>query len=226
MKRRLEAELLDHLAADDPAAIASRRDLERINLVMRAPAIMAAALAGLPRSRRLVDLGGGDGRFLLRVARQLPEWRDVTAVIADRQTLLDDRTRAGFAALGWRCEIAQGDIFDTLNALEDGALVMANLFLHHLSDAALEEAFRLLASGAQGFVACEPRRSRMSLLGSHMVAALGANHVSRHDAVVSVRAGFAAQELSALWPAQPGWTLEERPALPFTHLFLARRHAV
>ena len=42
MKRRLEAELLDHLAADDPAAIASRRDLERINLVMRAPAIMAA----------------------------------------------------------------------------------------------------------------------------------------------------------------------------------------
>ena len=37
MKRRLEAELLDHLAADDPAAIASRRDLERINLVMRAP---------------------------------------------------------------------------------------------------------------------------------------------------------------------------------------------
>ena len=225
MKRRLEAELLDHLAADDPAAIASRRDLERINLAMRAPAIMAAALARLRQPRRLIDLGGGDGRFLLRVARQLPEWRDVTALVADRQALLADRTRADFAALGWRCEIAQGDIFDTLNAM-DGALVTANLFLHHLDDAALEEAFRLLAERAQGFVACEPRRSRLSLLGSHMVAALGANHVSRHDAVVSVRAGFAAQELSALWPALPGWTLEERPALPFTHFFMARRHEI
>ena len=140
MKRRLEAELLDHLAADDPAAIASRRDLERINLAMRAPAIMAAALARLRQPRRLIDLGGGDGRFLLRVARQLPEWRGVTALVADRQALLADRTRADFAALGWRCEIAQGDIFDTLNAM-DGALVTANLFLHHLDDAALEEAF-------------------------------------------------------------------------------------
>lgn len=226
MKRRLETELLDHLAADDPAAIASRRDLERINLAMRAPAIMAAALARLPRPRRLIDLGGGDGRFLLRVARQLPEWRSVTALVADRQALLDDRTRAGFAALGWRCEMAQGEVRDTLDAMEDGALVMANLFLHHLDDGALAEIFRLLARRARGFVACEPRRDRLSLLGSHLVAVLGANHVSRHDAVVSVRAGFAAQELSALWPALPEWTVEERPALPFTHFFMARRHEV
>jgi len=45
------------LPAADPAAIASRRDLNRINLVMRQPAIMAAALCRFPRPRLLVDLG-------------------------------------------------------------------------------------------------------------------------------------------------------------------------
>jgi hypothetical protein len=49
---------------------------------------------------------------------------------------------------------------------------------------------------------------------------LGCNAVTRHDAVVSVRAGFAGKELSAAWP--PGaWQLEERVAWPFTHLFVA-----
>ncbi|HEX2759447.1 MAG TPA: hypothetical protein VHM27_02990 [Rhizomicrobium sp.] len=226
MKRRLETELLDHLPADDPAAMASRRDLDRINLVMRQPAIMAATLCGFPPPRLLLDLGGGDGRFLLRVARQLPEWRGVTAVIADRQAFLDDATRAAFTALGWRCELRQGDIFDVLQALEDGALLMANLFLHHLDDAALGRLFAAAAARAAGLVACEPHRGRWSLAGSHMVMALGANAVTRHDAVASVRAGFRDGELSALWPQSPGWALQESRALPFSHLFVARRHGI
>ena len=40
------------------------------------------------------------------------------------------------------------------------------------------------------------------------------------------RAGFAGRELSALWPDEAGWQLDERPAAPFSHLFVARRDAL
>jgi len=54
---------------------------------------------------------------------------------------------------------------------------------------------------------------------------MGCNAVTRHDARVSVRAGFRDDELSRLWPSG-GWTLEERGAPPFSHLFVARRDAL
>jgi len=47
--------------------------------------------------------------------------------------------------------------------------------------------------------------------------------VTRHDAVVSVRAGFRGGELAALWPRGEGWTIEERARGPFGHAFVARR---
>jgi hypothetical protein len=40
---------------------------------------------------------------------------------------------------------------------------------------------------------------------------------------VSVRAGFADEELSALWPSIPGWKLQERARGLFSHSFVARR---
>jgi hypothetical protein len=55
-----------------------------------------------------------------------------------------------------------------------------------------------------------------------MVFALGANDVTRHDAVASVRAGFRGREISGLWPqAAPDWRLSEHAVFPFTHLFQA-----
>jgi hypothetical protein len=45
--------------------------------------------------------------------------------------------------------------------------------------------------------------------------------VTRHDAVASVRAGFAGRELSGLWP-EAGWQRREGLALPFTHFFAAQ----
>jgi hypothetical protein len=56
-----------------------------------------------------------------------------------------------------------------------------------------------------------------------MLGLIGANGVTRHDAAVSVRAGFKGGELSALWPANPRWRLRERRAGLFSHLFLAQR---
>ena len=218
--RTLEPEILDLLAADDPRARASRRDLARINFVMRQQSIMAQRLRHLAPPQRLADLGSGDGRFLLGVARRMaPHWPGVTALIVDRQDIVSPQTRAGFAAFGWRCESITGDIFEVLPHL-DAEIITANLFLHHLDEAALRQLLGLAAQQVRGFVACEPRRSQAALLGSRMVFALACNDVTRHDAVASVRAGFAGRELSRLWPGA-GWQQREELALPFTHVFSA-----
>ena len=223
--RAFEPEWLDLLPADDPRARASRTDLARINIAMRQQAIMVRLLRSLPAPRRLADLGSGDGRFLLGVARRMaPLWPDVTALIADQQDLVDARTRAAFAALGWRCESVTGDIFATLPIL-DAQIITVNLFLHHLEEVPLARLMRLAAEKAHGFVACEPRRSAVALLASRMVFALACNDVTQHDAVASVRAGFDGRELSGLWPGT-GWQLREGSAFPFTHTFVARRDAV
>jgi hypothetical protein len=219
--RVLTPEILDFLAPDDPRAICSRRDLMRINAAMRQSAIMADALAGVTAPRILADLGGGDGRFLLGVARRLARrWPGVRAVILDQHDIVSPETRAGFAALGWGCEVLRGDIFETLPRLQPD-IAITNLFLHHLDEAALTRLLAAIAARARAFVACEPRRGHFALLGARLVGMLGANDVTRHDAVVSVRAGFLGYDLSVLWPQSGPWRLHENSVLPFTHVFKA-----
>lgn len=225
--RVLTPEILDFLAPDDPRAVRSRRDLVRINAVMRQGAVMAKLLADFPAAKLLVDLGGGDGRFMLGVAKRLAKhWQGVTVVIADRQPIVSAKTRASFAELGWHCESLIGDVFVTLPTISPD-VITANLFLHHLDAAALRQLFALVAGRVQGFVACEPRRSAFALLGARLVGALGANDVTRHDAVASVQAGFGKGELSSLWPMDRTWTLREHGVFPLTHAFTAQvAHAI
>ena len=224
MGRVLTTEILDVLPPEDPRALRSRRDLVLINAMMCQSAIMAGALSGFPAPKLIADLGGGDGRFMLKVARRLAKhWPGVTLMVADRRPVVSVETRACFARLGWRCESLSGDVQETLSLIQPD-IVTANLFLHHLDDAALAQLLARVARRAKGFVACEPRRSAFALLGARMVFALGANDVTRHDAVASVRAGFLGRELSSLWPPGSHWQLGEHGVFPFTHLFHA--HAV
>ena len=229
LERRVEPEWLDDLPAADPDAIRSRRDLRRLNVWMGNAGIVARLLERCDASRharRVVDLGAGDGTFLLEVARRLgPRWSGTTAILIDRVSLLSEPTRDGFAGLGWAVEAAAADVFAGLAAIPpgNGTLVLANLFLHHLEPAPLRDLLAAIASRAAGFVACEPRRSRFVLGASHLVGLIGCNAVTRHDAVVSIRAGFTGHEISQAWPALPGWRLEEGRAGPFSHCFAAWR---
>ncbi|HEX7081480.1 MAG TPA: methyltransferase domain-containing protein [Gammaproteobacteria bacterium] len=228
--RSVEPEWLDELPAADPRAIRSRRDLQRVNAWMLNARIMGELLesrCGAP-PRSIVDLGGGDGTFLLKLARRLSRrWPRVSVTLVDRQPVVSDRTRAEFRSLGWDLELVGADALAYLwgASAVRAEVVTANLFLHHLDTAQLERLFALLAGVATLFVACEPRRSAAALAGSRLLWAIGCNDVSRHDAVVSVRAGFSRNELSLLWPGRRGWSLEEREAGPFTHAFVARRGA-
>jgi hypothetical protein len=101
--------------------------------------------------------------------------------------------------------------------------VVANLFVHHFEGDALLRLFRAIAQITDCFIACEPRRARLPLLGGHLVGAIGANDVTRRDTVLSVRAGFRDRELSGYWPKGTDWQLTETSARLFSHAFAAVR---
>jgi SAM-dependent methyltransferase len=224
--RRVEREWLDELPAEDPRAMRSRRDLRRVNALMSNAPIVAGELRAFAGSlTRVAEIGAGDGAFALRLARALP--RPAAAaefVLLDRQPLTDPRVERGLADLGWRATWRCADVFEWLRSDDAGRCdaIVANLFLHHFDDGPLAELLRLAASRARLFVACEPRRSRVALLGSHLLGFIGCNDVTRHDAVASVRAGFRGQDLSQLWPDAAAHVLQERPRGLFSHGFVAR----
>jgi hypothetical protein len=227
MTRRVEPEWLDVLPPADPRAMRSRRDLERVNALMTNASIVADALRGaLPTGRATIaEIGAGDGAFALRVARALPAGGASRFTLLDQQAIVSGDTRAGFERLGCSAHPVQADVFEWLAnpATPRFDAVVANLFLHHFEADALGRMLAGIAERANVFVACEPRRSRTALVGSHLLGLIGCNDVTRHDAVASVVAGFHGRELSALWPASSGWTLEEGPRSLFSHLFVARR---
>src|SRR5471030_2624950 len=106
--RSVEREWLDVLPPDDPRAIRSRNDLKRINALMLQGAIMARSLTrtcGSNTPRNLLDLGSGDGTFMLRVARRLaPSWQNVTVTLLDQQNIVSAETLKQFRALRWNAE--------------------------------------------------------------------------------------------------------------------------
>ena len=228
LTRRVEEETLDHLREDDPRAIRSRRDLRRINRIMGSLSIMNSLLnTSLVRApSHIAELGAGDGSLLLRLAKgRARTWPGVTLTLVDQQDLLSAQTRAAFSDLGWTVRAASMDVFAWLERTDHLRYdaVVANLLVHHFEGDALSKLFRGISRITDCFIACEPRRARVALLGSHLVGAIGANDVTRRDAVLSVRAGFSDRELSACWPDDGGWHLRETGARLFSHTFAAVR---
>jgi hypothetical protein len=228
LKRIIQPELLDGLPPDDPRARRSRRDLQRVNTVMRHHTFVVEALRHAVNGhtpKRITELGAGDGHFLLRVAQTLaPRWQGVNVTLLDQQRTVSDSTLAGFGALGWPTEEIVTDALSWAEGDQQPVeVVVANLFLHHLSEAQLGSLFVALAGRTRLFVALEPRRGLWPLSCSRLLWLIGCNSVTCYDATVSVRAGFAGRELSALWPSYRDWELSESSVGLFSHLFVARR---
>ena len=226
LPRRMEPEWLDELPADDPRAVASRRDLRLVNRIMGHAAIIGRVLRARLKAEapRIAELGAGDGTLLTRIAAAAA-WRGgADIVLVDRQPVVSAATGERYRQIGCRISIDAADVFDWLaRASERYDAIIANLFVHHFDAPALTRLFNLAAARTGLFVACEPRRARTPLAGSRLLGLIGCNDVTRHDAVLSVRAGFSDGELSALWPASANWMLEERKAGLFSHLFTACR---
>lgn len=224
MKRELTPERLDHLPADDPLAVGSRRDLVRLNRIMGHVGIFAEVLRGSPMPACLTEIGAGDGRFVLRLFRRLG-WRTRTGrlTLVDRAPAVDRRTLAGLKEMGWAVSLRTMDVFEWIaDSSEDCELCLANLFVHHFEGEELNELLSGIARRCPRFLACEPARVAGALWAARLVGLIGCNSVTRHDAVASVRAGFLAGELSSAWPGAEEWELSDTRKGLFSHLFSAQ----
>lgn len=229
MERIVLPEILDALPPQDQRALRVRRDLRRVNAWMGHPRVMAQVLQkNLPNqdARRIVELGAGDGHFLLSVARRLRgEWLGAQATLVDRLNALDPQTQEQFNRFGWRVRSEIADASDWLRQSPPDATdaAIANLFLHQFQAQELSELLTLAANSSRLVVALEPSRSWLPRLCGNFLWAIGCGSVTCHDGRISIRAGFIEHELSALWPDKTNWKLTERPAGLFSHLFVARR---
>lgn len=194
MIRACLPELLDSLPPDHPDAIHNRRDLRLINRFMRNREWFSRTL---PRAVRpgecALELGAGMGEMGRALIDQgfaidgLDLWPRPAAWPAGRQWHRADlRSFDGYA---------------------EYPVVIGNLIFHQFNEAELAELGERLRRGARAVLACEPERRRLSQVVMAAVAPLlGANHVTLHDAHVSVTAGFQGDELPrALGLADGGW---------------------
>lgn len=246
LPRVLEPETLDHLPPDAPAAQRARRDLRRVNAFMGARGILRRALeralatsdetvGGAGRPLRILEIGCGDGRLMLELARRRgARWPEVELELLDRQPIVEPATIAAYADAGWQARPRVAEVLEWAadrDSNEHWDVVVANLFLHHFDGDGLRRLLAGCARRADALAACEPRRSRFALGASHLIFFLGANAVTRRDGVLSVRAGFVGHELSDAWQAGPppgdpveppsAWQLDEYDDGLFTHCFCA-----
>lgn len=241
--RVVSIEALDCLEPDNPDAMRSRKDLHRVHRAMGTHRIVLRALQSLTARHpkgvplRILEIGAGDGRLMLGIAHALaPDRLPAVLTLLDRQALVEPITIARYAEVGWSATQAVGDVLDlAAGVLElDGAaeqgpwdLMVANLFLHHFEGTQLDALLHFIVRHSLAFFACEPRRDWLTMAGSHLIGAMGVNHVTRQDAVLSVHAGFNGNELTARWPHDGApWTLQEYAAGLFSHCFRAQRASV
>lgn len=187
----VEPEILDELPGDDPRALRSRLDLRLINFLMGNERWIEKQVQS---SGSMVELGAGDGSL----TRKLQKHGWVTG--------LDFQPKPNELTAAW----AEGNLFETLPRTA-GELVVANLILHHFQDEQLRELGRLLRNRKR-LVFVEPLRSRLALAQGRLLFPV-VNEVTRHDMMVSIRAGFVPGELPKLLDSEGRWHWSEETSL-------------
>jgi hypothetical protein len=183
MQRSLQPELLDSLPPDHPDALHNRRDLRIINFLMGNPRWFARTLPRLLRpDERALELGAGVGELGARLIRK--------GIALDGLDLWP-RPAAWPTSHAWHRTDLVG-----FQGYDDYGAVIGNMIFHQFSAADLVALGARLRKNTRVILACEPARQRQfQLLFAAISPVIRANHVSRHDAHVSIAAGFLGQEL-------------------------------
>lgn len=208
MERVIEPEIIDGMDPDHPMAIRSRRDLRMINFIMGNERWIRAQVAGhrAAAEKGIVEIGAGGGELLGSLAKYGP------ATGYD----LVSRPKGLRPDVEWK----QGDLWERADEIAGGVLV-ANLFLHHLQP---EELGRMgkIASRFEVLAFVEPLRTKdAEWMGERLLPIVG--EATKHDMMVSIRAGFVAGELPELLGLSNEWKVSERSTWRGGHRVLASR---
>ena len=203
MQRSVQPEILDGLPVCNLDAVASRRDLVKINYLMGNFRWVRRQIrrSKLAKQDRLLEIGAGDGTLAKKLFHALDA---VDYHALDQCGPPED----------WPND-TQWHSADLLqfNGYSDYTHLLANLVLHHFTAVELSQlGARVRESGIRCIIACEPCRRSVH---KHQLRAgkwIGFNYVTLNDGCVSVDAGFRADELpellgldSAAWT----WSVDE-----------------
>jgi len=190
VKRQVVPEILDSLSGDDPGALRSRRDLRLINVLMGNERwILKQNYCG-----GVIELGAGEGQLTRKIAAR------------GQVVGLDLQERPDGLDVPWLA----GDLFQILPEVE-GETIVANLVLHHFRDNQLAQLGKLIRD-RRSLIAVEPWRSKISLAEGYALWPL-INHITKHDMMVSIRAGFRNGELRKLLDLGDEWEWKEEVSL-------------
>jgi ubiquinone/menaquinone biosynthesis C-methylase UbiE len=207
MERLTDAvELLDG-PLDDPAALAGNlRDLRRINRWLGGTSLSAAAIEALAAHRAeltLLDVGTGGGdipRALLRWADRRGRRLSIVG-IDSRPEVVAAALVAGAPPVGEdRLELQVGDGRSLPYPDRSFDVTHSSLVLHHLTPPAATEFLREMGRVARlGVIVNDLHRSRLGWVGAWLMGhLLTANRYTRHDAPLSVRRAYRAEEVAGL----------------------------
>ncbi len=182
MERTIKPEILDHIDATCKEARRSRFDLRMINYVMGGDRWILREILGMKGLSRVVEIGAGDGYLTGKIAAMYPELEVVGMDLLDRPVNLTPKAL-------WE----SGDILNRKFHFGEETLVVANMFLHHFDGSELETICKAFA-GVGAWLCHEPYRSRSTLASASLLWPF-VGQVTRHDMMVSIRAGFQVGEI-------------------------------
>lgn len=214
--RSVQPELLDELAPDHPDALRNRRDLRMINLLQGNFRWIAKQLARyMQPGEAVIEPGAGQGDLAYAVhncgilRKGSPCW-----------TGLDLWPRPADWPVAW--DWKQEDLL-AFSSYADYPVFVTNLILHQFEADALRNLGESLCKGVRVIIASETLRRPRAYFGLRCLWPL-LNHVSKHDARVSLDAGFHGRELPTLLGLRESeWQINITESLLGTYRMVAIR---
>ena len=190
MIRTVKPEILDLLPESHPDALHNRRDLLIFNHLMGNFRWFYGELnKRLADNDRLLEIGAGLG--------DLGRW--LYPRVLNRQDVLFDGLDRWSRPPHWP-ELWNWHQVDlrSFNGYDRYNIILANLVLHQFEDHELQQLGQAIGKRARLILISEPARRKLHLLQVKLATILGTSYVTKHDARVSIEAGFINDELPRL----------------------------